>query len=632
MATREFKWRTAPSGVEGTSTVYADANFGSDDFGDGTRGNPYKTLTKSYNAKSTKPTTIICRGTFREKLSNGNHSCAINGDYMGAAVYDGENVNIIYGFGHKNMIFKNVRPGDSSDVVQSGAPVPGGVGRAIAATHVGYANLVFGVAGSSVSMHKSALYFGYIGGNTAVSNCVYDSPVHNANYYLSLGGNQNERFLEKCTVYNVAVKDRVKCQYGNTVDKTIFGKFAFIGNELRRITFTYCIFASDCHWYWFNGTKGTDEAGYEEIILTGETSSERIQNLLNALTTKGLASNLMPVFTECTFSDQSSDQIFNAPDDGDFTLIPGCVADWSLIGENEYCGALPPAKRIRVMSDSTGVPETWDENSASGCIEVSDNAIMLNTESLSLIGEILSKIIHIDPETTQYNYIQNIVESKFNGLRTILNDENYMGDTYQAGDTLPIGRYIVYGQSAIYDGNTFTDGNIIKVTAEETTFASDNSAVLIQVVEPNIMDVVYVRSTPVVSARVGVNDNLQRGATYLNDGDTNITYRNRTIVPGESFVCLLDDEHFSCDDTSYEIAVMFDDTRVPASEWIPAQQYGEYFVSKRGGAIQVDEYGIPYSSGNYMSYQGAALLKTILSQRYIQLAYRVKRYGTGIVS
>ena len=103
MATREFKWRTAPSGVEGTSTVYADANFGSDNFGDGTRANPYKTLTKSYNAKSTKPTTIICRGTFREKLSNGNHSCAINGDYMGAAVYDGENVNIIYGFGHKNM-------------------------------------------------------------------------------------------------------------------------------------------------------------------------------------------------------------------------------------------------------------------------------------------------------------------------------------------------------------------------------------------------------------------------------------------------------------------------------------------------------------------------------------------------
>jgi hypothetical protein len=46
--TLKYRWRTAPSGVEGTATVYVDGRFGSNNYGDapvrGTREHPYKTL------------------------------------------------------------------------------------------------------------------------------------------------------------------------------------------------------------------------------------------------------------------------------------------------------------------------------------------------------------------------------------------------------------------------------------------------------------------------------------------------------------------------------------------------------------------------------------------------------------
>ena len=105
--TREYKWRTASSGVEGTATVYVDSFTGSDLYGDGTRANPYKSLTRAFNAKTAKPTKIVCRGTFSEML-DGNHSTSIDGDYLGAAVFDGADQNVLYGFGHNNMIIRNI--------------------------------------------------------------------------------------------------------------------------------------------------------------------------------------------------------------------------------------------------------------------------------------------------------------------------------------------------------------------------------------------------------------------------------------------------------------------------------------------------------------------------------------------
>ena len=78
---------------------------------------------------------------------------------------------------------------------------------------------------------------------------------------------------------------------------------------------------------------------------------------------------------------------------------------------------------------------------------------------------------------------------------------------------------------------------------------------------------------------------------------------------------------------------MFDESRVPAREWVPARMFGEYFVMKQSGAIRLDENGIPVSSGNYLAYQTTAnggysdqLRKSIISQRYVQFAIFVNQY------
>jgi len=633
MATRNYTWLTAPTGTEGTTTVYVDGDFGSDIYGDGTRQNPYRTLTKAYNAKSTKPTTIVCRGLFSEQMSDGNHACAIKGDFWGAATFDGQGQMLIYGFEHKKMIIRNVPYSQGDETVWSGSHLLAGVGRANAASSVGSAAYVFGVAGSSVCLHKTALYFGYIGGNTAVEHVVYDSPVHNSVYPLKLAG-YGDMIMKNCTVYGVPnIADRSKAANGRTVAGTVFGRFAMVANEQIKRTFQGCVFASDVTWWWLTADRG-DEGSPEQIVLTGSTSAERQQSLLDQLTERGYAANLMPVFSDCVFSSQTSAQLFNAPEQGDFTLIPGCDADWQN-AKNTYCGALPPALHIAVMTDSTGVAGTWDERSVSGCltVEAPDNVptITLDTDSPSAEGEIFSKILTIDPARVQIASVWAEVASRMRSYGTRLWKENIMGSEYAAGETLPIGKYIVKGAGGIaYDGELLQPGDTVYVSATGTTFALDGGQVstMVELVDPTVMDAVYCRCRSVVYARVGVNDDLQLGATYLNDGTESITYHNRVIVPGESFVCMWSGERFTCEDTDQKIAVLFDDTRVPASEWIPAALMGDYFVGKTGGAIEQDEYGVPLSSGNMRAYD-VSLAKSTMDKRYIQFCLKVRRYGTG---
>jgi|GEM_PF-2346331 len=633
MATRNYTWLTAPTGTEGTTTVYVDSDFGSDIYGDGTRQKPYRTLNKAYNAKATKPTTIVCRGLFSEQMSNGNHACAVNGDYWGAATFDGQGQMLIYGFSHDKMIIRNVPYSQGDETVWGGSHLLAGVGRASYAGVVGLANFVIGVAGSSVCLHKTSLYFGYIGGNTAVQHVVYDSPLHNSIYPLQLAG-YSDVFMKNCTVYGVPnIADRCKAGNGQTVAGTVLGRFAMVANEKVKRTFQGCVFASDVTWWWLTADRG-DAGSPEQIVLTGSTSTERQQSLLDQLEERGYAANLMPVFEDCVFSSQTSAQLFNAPEQGDFTLIPGCDADWQN-AKNTYCGALPPALHIAVMTDSTGVAGTWDERSVSGCltVEAIDNVptIAVDTDSPSDEGEILSKILVIDPAQVQLSSVWAEVASRMGSYGVRLWKENIMGAEYAAGETLPVVKYIVKGDGGVtYNGELLQPGDTVYVSVTGTTFALDSAQIstLVELVDPTVMDAVYCRCRSVVYARVGVNDDLQFGATYLNDGAASITYHNRVIAPGESFVCMWSGERFTCEDAEQTIAVLFDDTRVPASEWIPAAMMGDYFVGKTGGAIAQDEYGVPQSSGNVRAY-AVNLAKSVMDKRYVQFCLKVRRYGTG---
>ena len=207
---------------------------------------------------------------------------------------------------------------------------------------------------------------------------------------------------------------------------------------------------------------------------------------------------------------------------------------------------------------------------------------------------------------------------------------------YKAGDILPLGRYLVKG-AVVYNDLPISANNILVVTEEGTTFVNDYEGYessLLLFTDINIQDVVYVRARGMIYTYIKASDGLQSGGVYYNSGNKNITYRNRVIVPNESFVARETGETFVCEgDENYEIGILFDDTRVPESVWVPAQTYGEYFVGKQSGVIKVDNEGIPVSSGNPLSYQASkdggysdVLKKSILNQKYIQFALNIKKY------
>ena len=637
MATKAMKWRTGPSGAEGTATRYVDSATGSDYFGDGTRANPYQSIGKAYRVSSTKPNLIVCRGRFSEMLADGNHACEIRGDYYGAATFDGAGYYVLYGFTHNNLIIQNTGVGTYDLAVASGSVAFAGVGRATYASYVGYACNVYGVAGSSVLMDRCSLYWGCIGGTTAVRYVGVSRPRHNGTYRISLGSYGAGVGMAHGTIYGCVIEDRAKhfTSGQTTFVSTIFGKFAMIAND-PQMGYTGCLFAADCKWYYLSGSHGSTGT-VREIVVTGSTNAERqasirvgLEAIYEELGTAS-ASRVYPTFNDCKFSLQTSEEIFNNPGAQDFTLK---TTGDGVINDSTYYGAFPPAVNVPILDDSTGVAGSWDERSASGCVCVSDNAICLDETSQSMSGEILSKIVQINPASYQLNGIFAAFMSKFTDYFAYLNKNDVMGETYRAGDTLPVGRYKVKG-AVIYQDINFANNSIIVVKTEGTTFADDNyTSELIEIVQPNIQDVIYCRCRSTIYVQIKASDGLQRGATYLNYGTKDITYHGRVISPGESFVALNSTEPFTCSgDADYKIGVMFDDTRVPSTEWVPAQNFGEYFVMKQSGAIRLDEDGVPVSSGNYLSFQTTAnggysdqLRKTIINQRFVQFAIFVTKY------
>ena len=635
-----MKWRTGSSGVEGTATRYVDSATGSDYFGDGTRANPYQSIGKAYRVSSTRPNLIVCRGRFSEMLADGNHACEIRGDYYGAATFDGAGYYVLYGFTHNNLIIQNTGVGTYDLAVYSGSEALAGVGRAYLASYVGNAYDVCGVAGASVLMDRCSLYWGCIGGTTAVKYVGVSRPRRNESYRIWIGGYNTGVVIGHSTVYGCVIEDRSKnlsgASYIKTCASTVFANFAMIANDVK-VNYSSCLFAADARWYYLTGAHG-GTGTVIELPLTGETSAERQASLIEQLNAKyeeygvAEASRYIPSFTNCIFSNQTSDEIFNNPENQDFTLREGSDA---IINDSVYLGAFPPALNVPILDDSTGVVGSWDELSASGCITVADDAICLDETSVSMSGEILSKIVKINPAVYQLNGIYSAFMSKFTDYFAYLNKNDVMGtERYSAGDILPIGRYKVKG-AVIYQDVNFANNAIIVVSVEGTTFSDDNYvSTLIPIEEPNIQDVIYCRCRSTIYVKIKSTDSLQRGATYLNFGTKNITYHGRVYSAGESFVALNDTETFVCtEDEDYEIGIMFDDTRVPSSEWVPAQNFGEYFVMKQSGAIRLDNDGVPISSGNYLSFQTTAnggyydqLRKTIINQTYVQFAIFVTKY------
>ena len=610
----DFKWRTIIAGA-----LYVHSEKGSDVFGSGTSANPFQSLRRAWESQVTKPTTIICYGFFSEDMGDGNHGCTIRGDYMGAATFDGADTYLIYGFSHSHLIITNCVEGNSSVVVASGSGLFAGAGRASYANNVGNALHVYGVAGSPVILDKTGVYWGVAGGISAVSYCVFSRLKNNTTYPISLGS-QTADGGQHNTFYGVPIARRRKriTSTAFVIYTAIFAAWDMFADDAG-ITLQSCLIAADCKWY-YNGV---------EIPVSGTTSEARQASLIAGMNTAGIPEINRMKFVSCLFSTQTATELFNNPEKIDFTLK---LTSDGVIVPGVYYGALPPAVNIPILTNSSGVAASWDENSTAGCVVVQNDAICLDESSSELTGEVYSKIITINPTEINIDGIFANFASKYAGYQAKLNTFPEMGLSYTEGEILPIGRYIVKG-TVVYNSNNIGDDGAVVVTATGTTFIdSGTGSQLMSIEDCNTPDVVYLRETPMPYVKINSGAGLQSGGMYLNLGNENITYRGRTIVPHESFVAENAVDTFTAS-AGYQIGVMFDDSRVPSVPWIPCSLWGEYFVWKTAGVINNDSKGIPISSGNYLSYQtsanggySASIIKSVMNKAYFQLRVTVKKY------
>lgn len=608
-------WRTSNGGT------YVDSFIGDDYNGDGTAQNPYQSLGRAWRGSSGKPGTITCRGYFAEDMADGNHAATIQGDYYGAAVFDGLSTYMLYGFRHTKMIIKNLPlSGDFS--VNTRADLAG-VGSARNASDAGGAGVnlvyhVYGLSGPSCFVQNSPVYIGCIGGYDNNNYEIYDTPKYmSTSYKLYFGG-----YMAHSTVYNVALADRINnsnrglSNYRPSHSYNIYAKCDFWINE--KITFNNCYFTSDCNFYKSDGTK---------IEMSG-TQEERLA-IIQAMQAQ-ITSGEKTTFNSCVFGTKTAEETFNNPTHGDFTLkLTAEAFYYDKDNKQQYYGALQPSINIPILASSDGIPQTWDERSISGILGIKDNSIYLNEDATFTEGEILSKIIKLDVNNYYVNAIWGLFESKLPVFGVLANTRKFIESTYNPGETLPIGRYKVNG-SIIYKDVNYTNGIIINVTSADTTYsvADDNhgAGTLSLLHDVNMEDAIYVRCSNVIYRTIKASEGLQKGATYYNNGTMPITYANRTIAPGESFIATNSTDTFTAPTSDYEIAVMFDDTRVPTFEWIPASFWGQYFVAKQFGTIKTDEGGIPYGSGNYKSWQSRyGSIGTPLNFRYCQFRIYAKR-------
>ena len=614
---KKYVWKT-----QDRKYYYVDANTGDDINGDGSMQNPFRSLGRWWRGTSVKKP-CIGRGVFSEDLADWVTSARrfVYADYQGAAYFDGKEEFIIL-LPVQNMIIRDCCE------INYGLNLGSSDKYETAGVRGFWANNQNVLAPSFVinSPHGGSNL--YKAGDGVNGRSLVISPKKSAISAYKFGWNlfASRDYNKNHTFYDIPIEKRqMSLQHKVNVVSHIFSKVDLYINDMQN--FINSLFDKGCNWYY------QDNAKVDHKIELGDSyGEERLNLILAAMDEWNVPVSSRPTFTDCIFSNQDAYELFNDPDNYDFTLK---LTSDAVLPNGGYIGAMPPAIHVPILDNSEGRAETWDETMASGVVSIQNNEICYDPTLEEKRGEILSKVLTLDTSKLSLSAIYAICFNNWASQNVAISEEAYLGDTYTTADTLPIGKYVVRGNAVAYLGSTYYNGDIVTVSEEGTTFAVEEgqSATLQAVIEPNIENVCYVRTAPTAYAYIKASDGLQRGGTYLNNGNKNITYRGRTIVPKESFVAVNDTDTFSCEgDADYKIAIIFDDTRVPSQEWFSSLLFGESFVWKNKGVVKVDAEGNSISSGNPLSYTNKAnggysdlLTKTPINQQYVQFRISVSK-------
>lgn len=711
MATNANYWRSSRTlfGTCGQKTFFVDWDFGHNDLSaDGTPEHPFATISYGYDtlvAKGYAPAGCIVRGHGNEAFV-GNHIFTVQGDYWGAAIYDGGGTAQIIYCTMKNLIYLN--GGTTIDVDYSVSPygnnIPAafaGCGRAFSASRANNALDVFGVASSPILIGNSKMYRGCIGGLQATGYNIYAKikcTPYAANQNtcgVTFGGYQLSATarIGNCVVYDLPLNVRATTKSAQTVAgqmyRWIFSKVDFIYEHAD--FFYQCLFTSDNRMFFVDKTTGNAYSNKRlKIVPRTGTNAEptfiydsadtdmdftgamtggamivegaNIKNFYDALLALYAAGHvtLNPETyfkEECVFAEETADEVFNAPEQYDFTTKMDSPA---YISVYHYFGALPPALNIPIYgtgnAGSDGKVGCWDNRSIDGCLKVEDGYIKIDTASPEKAGRILSKVIKTNPYDVQYNGVYSMLTRRVkNGW--IASKINPFGEKIDANADLKVTleadtQYVIKGSKCAYNDQFYNINDVIDTTGlsvYEVQFETSDGYV-IPVIDTNIPDTLYCRCRSMAYGRAMYGEILKPQITYLNDGERPISFHGRVISPMESFICdestpfYVYDEYGELDPsaTDYSIAIIFDDREIIPEgeerigglvEFIPAQKFGEYFAMKNAGAItslEIPQIGlVPKSSGHYQCFTkngGGTQIngyKSILNQTFIQFALYV---------
>lgn len=610
MATNANWWRHART----SNYIFVDWDFGSDGVNaDGTPEHPFATIThgvakRSANNQSTAG--AIVRGHGNEAYV-GNHSFVVEGDYWGAAIYDGGGTAQIIYCTMRNIIYLN--GGTTIDVDYGVSPYGYNIRAAFAGAGLAaadgafYADHVYGVASSPILIGNSKLYRGCIGGLANSTNWNIYAKIKCTPYAsgqntcgTTFGGNNLSASAQigNCVVYDLPLQVRATSKVAQMnagrMYRWIFGKVDFIYEHYDY--FYQCLFANDCRMFYIDKFSGSEylnkrlcivpvegenetptftwDNTQTELDFTGTATGGRmivegsgITNFYQALVALYNAGHITSdpsayFNAECIYADMPSTGIFNNPEQYDFTTKLDCPA---VINQWHYFGALPPSLNVPILgtgnSSSDGVAGCWDNRSIDGCLKVEDGLIKLDTASQATSGRIFSKVIKTNPYSVQFNGIYaSLTRRVKNGW--IASKNTFYGDAIQslgAGSTVVLTgntQYVVKGSHVSFNKTgddeyeeTFGINDVIDTYGYSDLTAKFETAdgKLIPIIDANIPDTIYCRCRSMVYARAELGVNLKPQVTYFNDGEEYVKFHDRIIVPNESFVCDNAEPFYVCD-------------------------------------------------------------------------------------
>ncbi len=202
--------------------------------------------------------------------------------------------------------------------------------------------------------------------------------------FHSSDGLTNVQRVNQSTIHKVTRidLDDVGFEFNNSIISDVPNlDFKTIPTDQLYTLFINCAFK-------FTGGSGTDETTY--TYPTGATDTDKLQNLRDRMATVygGLASDYL---VGCKYYSGSYNDIFVDADNGDFNLVPFCIAA-HMSYEGDYIGARPEGTKaewntdfssiVNIDSNGNVIDQTIDASAETSIIDIGHERDVLNFQAL----------------------------------------------------------------------------------------------------------------------------------------------------------------------------------------------------------------------------------------------------------